>query len=453
MNQPILTEAATAALRLAATQRPTDGNLTTGQVFAMIARIDTANDWDRLWLHAGEPTGLRLADAPDTDNHGAAETWENVPLSGDMASAMTALRLISDKYSLVPASTGVLALALVADSRNGAARALTANGLSHTELLEIIQDDLIGISLDGLSNTIAGLHAAAGKHPAGSADLSATELLGLAADRAADRTTHHAKDRIPDEIDILTTLLTQPQSGELLRRMGLDQEMIEQTEEPLRAIGLHSALMVSPADGGDSSMHLLAGLAQAPSAGLSWLLRLIGIDRTDIAAEAMDVAATDAGRPRNPGISVILLGILNVLISIVTLVLLIIHAVGPGSLWDLLLIPLIWLGYPRWPSGVPLIITVPMYLFVSPVVGALQLVAGISDWLQARAERRELIARTGVVVSYGVLRRVSLRRLKKGRLSLLWRREFRIRLLRPRMLRAASQAAQAAMPSGPLNVR
>lgn len=364
-----------------------------------------------------------------------------------MASAMAALRLISDKYTMVPASTGVLALALVADSRSGAARALTANGLSHPELLEIIQDDLIGTSLTGLSDTIAGLNSA------GSADLSAAELLRLAADRAADRTAGHARDRIPDEMDILATLLTQPKSGELLERMGLNQEMIEDTEEPLRAIGLHSALTVSPADGGESSMHLLAGLAQAPSSGLSWLLRLTGIDRTDIAAEAMDAVATDAGRARDPSTSVIFLGVLNVLLSIVIMVLLIIHAVGPGSLWELLLIPLIWLGYPRWPSGVALIITVPIYLLVSPVVGALQFVAGISDWLQARAERRGLIARTGVIVSYGVLRRVSLRRLRKGRLSLSWRRELRIRLLRPRMLRAAGDATRSAVPDGSLNAR
>lgn len=55
MDQPILTEAATAALRLAATQRPPGGNLTTGRVFAAMARIDAANQWDRLWLHTGEP--------------------------------------------------------------------------------------------------------------------------------------------------------------------------------------------------------------------------------------------------------------------------------------------------------------------------------------------------------------------------------------------------------------
>lgn len=444
MDELILTEAATAALRLAATRRPQNGNLTTGLVLAAIADVDAVKAWDRLWLHTGEPDAIRLADAPETDDQRAAKTWENVPLSGDMANAMAALRMLSEKYTLIPASTGVLALALVADPRSGAARRLCANGLSHADLLEIIQDDLIGTSLVGLGDAITGMDETGAKPGAG--DPSATELLGLAADRAAGR-------RAPDEMDILAVMLTVPKTAEFLERLGLEKELIEATEEPLRAIGLRSALEVNPADGGESAMHLLAGLAQAPSMGLSWLLRLTGIDKADVAAEAMDVAATDAGRRRRSSGTVIVLGLFNVLLSLVILVLLIIHAVGPGSLWELLLIPLIWAGYPRWPSVLPILITVPMYLLVSPAVGIIQLVAGLGDWLQVRAERRDLIARTGVVVSYGVLRRISLRRMRKGQLSLLWRRWLRIRLLAPRMLRAAAKAAGSATPKGPVNAR
>jgi hypothetical protein len=429
-----MTEAATAALRLAATRRIPNGKLTTGRVLAALAQIDVANAWDRVWLHAGEPDALRLASAPDADEESVTERWENVPLSGDMANAMTALRLISQRYMLSPASTGVLALALVADPRSGAARTLCANGLSHAELIEIIQDDLIGVGLDGLSDVIAGLRGTPGPQRApGSAELTVAELLRLAADRAAGRA--------PDELDILITMLAMPRPGELLERMGLDRELFEETEEPLRTIGVRGAMDVSPAEGGESAMHLLAGLAQAPSPGLSWLLRMVGIDRTDIAAEAMDAAATDAGRPQSLSGGAILLGIVNVLLCVVNTVLVIIHAIDPGSLWELLLIPLLWFGYPRWPSGVALIIAAPMFFLVSPAVGAVQLVTGIFDWFQARAERRALIARTGVVVSYGVHRRVSLRRLRKGRLSLLWRREIRIRRLRPRMLRAAESVA------------
>ena len=63
-----------------------------------------------------------LADAPDTPGQGVAERWEGVPLSGDMAAAMATVRTLSERYKLVPVSTGVLALALVADPYSGAAR-------------------------------------------------------------------------------------------------------------------------------------------------------------------------------------------------------------------------------------------------------------------------------------------------------------------------------------------
>jgi hypothetical protein len=443
MDELILTEGATAALRLAATRRPRNGSLTTGLAFAAISQVDMVQAWDRIWLHAGEPDAIQLADAPETDGQRAAHTWENVPLSGDMANAMAGLRMLCEKYTLVPASTGVLALALVMDPRSGAARRLCADGLSHPALLEIIQDDLIGMSLGGLSAAIAGM--ANPKAKPGVGDPSARELLELAAGRAAGR-------RAPDEMDVLAVMLTVPKTAGLLGRLGLGKELIEEAEEPLRAIGLRSALEVDP-NSGESAMHLLAGLAKAPSPGLSWLLRLTGIDKADVAAEAMEMAAADAGRRRRSSRSVVALGLVNLLLSLVTLALLALHVAGSGSLWELLLIPLIWVGYPRWPSVLPILITVPMYLLVSPTVGVIQLIAGFGDWLQARAERRELIARTGVIVSRGVLRRVAVRRMRKGRANLARRRKLRIRLLTPRLLRAATNAPGRTTPNGLSNAR
>ena len=115
MSDLVLTEAAVAALRLAASRRPADGNLTTGLVLNTVARIDGISPWWRIWLETGEPDFLGLADAPDTLDEGVvAGRWEGVPVSGDMASAMATLRMLSERYRLVPVPTGVLALALVA---------------------------------------------------------------------------------------------------------------------------------------------------------------------------------------------------------------------------------------------------------------------------------------------------------------------------------------------------
>ena len=100
--------------------------------------IDDTGTWWPIWLEAGEPDALGLAGAPDAADQGvAAGRWEGVPLSGDMASAMATLRMLSERYELVPVSTGALALAVVADPRSGAARTLCANGLSHANLLKL----------------------------------------------------------------------------------------------------------------------------------------------------------------------------------------------------------------------------------------------------------------------------------------------------------------------------
>ena len=460
MPDLVLTEAAVAALRLAASRRPPDGNLTTGLALDTVARIDGISPWWRIWLETGEPDFLGLADAPDTVDQGVvAGRWEGVPMSGDMASAMVTLRMLSERYKLVPVPTGVLALALVADPGSGAARALCANGLPHADLLELVQDSLVGTTLDGLSAALAATSgpdgagrpagdaaqgidgeggAGATKHagPAEPAVLSAAEVLRGAAD--------HAGSRSADELDLLVAMLTTGKPRECLeQRLGIDKDLVQETEQPLRAIGLRPVLDVSPAECGDSALHLLAGLAREPSAGLSWLLRLTGIDGTDIEAEAWDAIATAEGRPRGPSTSVISLDVASVLLTLTEMVLLIVHVIGPGSPWELTLIPLLWLGFPGWPASVPLLIAIPVFVLVTPVAGALQLLAGLCDVLRARAERHGTIARTGVIVSPAVARRIALRRTSGGRLHLLQRRRLRMRLWRTRMLRVASTATVA----------
>jgi hypothetical protein len=463
MADVVLTEAATAALRLAASRRRPDGNLTTCLVLDTVARVDGISPWWRIWLETGEPDALGLADAPDTVDRGVAGRWEGVPLSGDMASAMATLQMLSERYKLVPVSPGVLALALVADPFSGAARELCANGLPHADLLELMQDSLVGTTLQGLHAALAATRGrdetggaagpggtawegatgtGGGKGGAGStqqgglsaaAVLSAAEALRLAADYAGSRSA--------DELDLLAAMLTAGKSRECLeQRLGIDEDLLQETERPLRAIGLRSVLDVSPAEHGDSALHLLAGLAREPSAGLSWLLRLTGIDKDDIEAEAWDTISTAEGRQRSPSARVITLNVVSFLFTLTEMVLLIIHVVGPGSLWSLVLIPFVWVGVPRWPASVPILIAIPVFVFVTPAAGALQLLTGLADLLHARAERRDTMARTGVIVSPAVARRVALRRTTGGRLDLLLRRELRMRLLRPRLLRAAAAA-------------
>lgn len=440
MDQPILSEAATAALRLAATQRAAGGYLTTGRVLAALARTDASSTWERLWLHAGHPDDFGLADAPDALAREPSGTWEGVPLSPDMHNALLTLRRLCEAYKLAPASAGALALALVADQEGGAARILRHQGIPHPDLLEIVQADLIGVHLEGLDELIAP-----GRYPSGAAGArdSAAGILRLAARRAATRP--------PDELDVLAAMTGDQATSGILERLGLDKQLIEEIEEPVRAIGVRDAASLEAQgeyDDTGSAVRLLARLGESPSPGLSSLYRLIGIEHGDVAAEAMDALASTVGRKLDYGRGVVLASIANGLLSLAVMILVIVDAIGPGSAWEFLLVPLAWMGHPRWPSWVPLVLAVPMLLFVTPVAGAVQVAVAAADWAQARAERRQLIARTGVVVSYATLRRVALRRLAKGRRNLMLRRAVRIRLMSPRLLRAAARTGAASAARG-----
>ena len=467
MADLVLAEAATAALRLAASRRPPDGNLTTGIVLDTMARIDGISPWWRIWLETGEPDALGLADAPDTLGQGVAERWEGVALSGDMAGAMATLRTLSERYKLAPVSTGVLALALVADPHSGAARKLCANGLLHADLLKLIQDSLVGTTLQGLSAVLAATGGSAEtSRPAGAVGQGRTHEKGAtgadaesdagmteagpaepAVPSAADvlrRAADYAGSRSADELDLLAAMLTTGVPRVCLEeRLGITEDLIQETEQPLRMIGLRAALDMSPAEGGDSALHLLAGLAQEPSAGLSWLMRLVGINGTDVEAEAWETIAAAEGRRWKPSSRVITLYVASILLVLTEMVLLIADVIGPGSLWELALIPLLWLGFPGWPVSVPILIAIPVFVFVTPAAGALQLLSGLSGVLRARAERYGTIVRTGVIVSPAVASRAVLRRTTGGRRNLLLRQELRMRIWRTRMLRAAETAAAA----------
>src|SRR5271169_4079263 len=160
---PFFGETVMAALRLAAAERPTGAPLTTGRVLSALARVDMTNDWQRIWLHTGDPVLTDLADAPDPADAPLPASgpqavrdgrqWEGVPVSGCLARALTLLKRICARYRLVPAPSGAMALALLADPTSGATRALRRpGGLPHEDLLELIQSDLLDTMLVGVGD-------------------------------------------------------------------------------------------------------------------------------------------------------------------------------------------------------------------------------------------------------------------------------------------------------------
>jgi hypothetical protein len=160
------------AMRLAASERPAGRPLMTGRVLAALARVDLANDWQAIWLHTGDPVSIGLADVPDDpESSGPANrgplgqepgNWEGVPLSGPLADALRLVDRICASYQLLPVPSGALALGLLSDPANGAARALLrAGGVTHEHLLKLVQSELLDTLLEGVGDLRAAESAGA----------------------------------------------------------------------------------------------------------------------------------------------------------------------------------------------------------------------------------------------------------------------------------------------------
>lgn len=169
---PALAETPAAAFRVAAREIPPNSVLTTGRLLAVLSRLDVAGDWQRIWLHTGEPVALGLAEAPDDIDDVSVHSLEGVPLSAQLAHSLGLLSRIASAYRLEPAPSGALAVALLADPASGAARVLLRSGsLSHDELLAMVQSALLRTRLNRLDQLIAknGVAADAVAVSAGSA--------------------------------------------------------------------------------------------------------------------------------------------------------------------------------------------------------------------------------------------------------------------------------------------
>ena len=175
---PVLSEVVIAAFRLAANERPPGFPLATGRVLAALSRVDMGNDWQRISLYTGDPLETGLAEAldgpygtdpatsrPASPIGGFADgvralnslpSWEGVPISERLAGALALVGQVCDAYRLGPAPSGAMALALVADPDNGAARALLRSGsITHGDILGLIQAALLHTHLEGVDALIA----------------------------------------------------------------------------------------------------------------------------------------------------------------------------------------------------------------------------------------------------------------------------------------------------------
>ena len=141
-----------AALRSAA--RVTGGRpVDTRDVLVALMRADASGEWHRVWLYCGNDDAIAALSVEDPACD-AVGTWESIPLTGACAIALEASGRLSRRYDLRPVPTGVLALGLVADERSAASRALGRAGLGRQDLVELLQQAVLGTSLRGLDNAL-----------------------------------------------------------------------------------------------------------------------------------------------------------------------------------------------------------------------------------------------------------------------------------------------------------
>ena len=118
----------------------------------LVASIEAAfgHHWETVQLRA---TFIDAADSrrfADPGGASAAE-WRGHALTQGAAAAFAAAADLARRYDLLPLPPGVLALGLAWRPDSGAARALLEESeLSHPQLLELLQDEVLGTSLVGL---------------------------------------------------------------------------------------------------------------------------------------------------------------------------------------------------------------------------------------------------------------------------------------------------------------
>ena len=153
LDRALLGEVSVTALRLAVSECPAGHLLTTSRLLSALSRVDVTNDWQRFWLHTGEPP--QLAGYPDSPGRPAVR-WDGMELSAELAQALNTLARICAAYGYDPAPSGAVALALLASPSSGAAQALLSTGaLTHPQLLALVQSELLNDELTGLAQLIA----------------------------------------------------------------------------------------------------------------------------------------------------------------------------------------------------------------------------------------------------------------------------------------------------------
>lgn len=424
----VLTFEALNGLEFAAARR--DGHaLSSLAILVGLITADADGAWEGVQLqtsYLGEEDVARVDDpAPEP-----AGEWHGVPLTATATAGLETAVRIAAEYHLVPVPAGALAIGLLAQRDSAACRALLDGAaVTHAQLLDLVQDDVLDVTLEGLAESLQVAPAGRGARALG-------RLLGRGGPAAPDSVRGTGWVKQPaGALDLLADAVDHAGSDqelrELLESMLPDAAALRRMSHDLRALPdvdasevLDRARRRFDTDLPDPAAVVVAA-ALSGSARLSEALRRLAIRPAELAAVVAEHRLRRAGGWGGGTPRVFSATLLNGLLTAVTSLLVIRAAVGEdGHWWKLLFLWIVWTGYPQTgPIGSAFVAAV-LAIAVAPIAGASHLVAIVADVIQAYAERRTLLARTGVQVSLAEMRGVAMR--------LLNRRGRRVRALEQR---------------------
>jgi hypothetical protein len=150
-----LTDTACAALDAAAAGREAGQPVSTLDVLSTLSKVDTAGQWERIWLRCGEPSpavsSRYLDPVPSPGGR-----WRGQPVTGTCTVAIRAAVALAARSGALPVPAGVLAVCLVGEATTAASRALGVRSpADHAGLLELAQEALAGSSWDNAGAVLA----------------------------------------------------------------------------------------------------------------------------------------------------------------------------------------------------------------------------------------------------------------------------------------------------------
>jgi hypothetical protein len=427
---------------LALAAERSDGQpLGTLPILASLSVVDPHAGWEALQLRSTYLAPQDISRLADPDLTPTA-LWEDSTLTASAAAALRTAATIAQRHGLLPMPVGVLVLGLLWDPRSAASRALLEEStIGHRELLDCVQDELLGVNLD-LTADDGDAAPATGParlgtwgrgDPAGGRESKQAEAIASAAFARA-KAIERSDD--PGSLALLIAsleLCNEEKLTELLGSMLLDEEELTALLNELEGLQDSPAVDVlvraqKRTEGELEAAALIAAVALTGSPRITEALRRCGLSCRELGAQMTEWLVTRMSPPETT-VRVLATSLLTLASSIATSVLLVVNAAGSGEWVKVLLLIPVWAGYPQEGPLFGSLLAVVLGLLVSPLVALAQAVSVLCEIAQADAERFVRWTRTGVRLSLREQRYVTMRLIsKRGRLMRMLRQNVLVQV-------------------------